>query len=137
MAIDHLPDFRSSKLWNDYDFGCPNSEHYDNDDTEIMRAIYVLIFSDIWPGLTLDALANYKYRGDTMSTHNTLCGRPRYGVSMHPKFDRFSPHELSAKVIDFRLNQFNRMSNMIVLPNIWHKGTTINRYHRMHEVYFP
>lgn len=134
--IDRLPDFRLSKLWKDDEFGCPGRERYDNDDTEIIRAIYVLIFSDVWAGLTLDALKNYRYRGDTMNTYNTLFGHPEYGVSMHPKFDRFSPpKELSEKVIDFRLNQYNRIGNMVVLPNIWHNGTTINRYRGLHEVW--
>ncbi len=134
--INRLPDFQLSKLWKDDEFGCPGRERYDNDDTEIMRAIYVLVFSDVWPALSMDSLAKYRYRGDTMNTYNTLFGHPQYGVSMHPKFDRFSPpKELSEKVIDFLLNHCNRIGNMVVLPNIWYKGTTINRYRGVHEMW--
>lgn len=126
--IDRLPAFRLSKLWNDEEFGCPNRERYDNDDTEIMRAIYVLIFSDVWPGLTMDALTNYRYRGDTMNTYNTMFGKPVYGGSMHPGLDKFNPDAaLKEKVVDFRLNHYKRIGNMVVLPNIELDGTTINR----------
>lgn len=126
--INRLPAFRLSKLRNDEEFGCPNRERYDNDDTEIMRARYVLIFSDVWPGLTMEALTNYRYRGDTMNTYNTMFGKPVYGGSMHPGLDKFNPDAaLKEKMVDFRLNHYNRIGNMVVLPNIELGGTTINR----------
>lgn len=74
--IDRIATFSLSKLWNDPEFGCPKPRRYDNDDTELMRCIYVLIFSDVWPGLTLESLERYEYRGETMNTYNTLFGQP-------------------------------------------------------------
>lgn len=131
--INRLPEFQLSKLWNDNEFGCPGRERFDSDDTELMRAIYVLIFSDIWPELTLESLANYEYRGDTLNTYNTLFGSPykqyNHSKSKHPGLDKFNPtDELSNKAINFRFGIYSTLGNMAVLPNRWLNGTTINRY---------
>lgn len=126
--LDSIVSFPLSRLYRDNEFGCPSDRRFDFDDTNLMRAIYVLIFSDVWPGLTMDSLANYKYRGDTMNTYNTMFGKPVYGGSMHPGLDKFNPDAaLKDKVVDFRLNRYNRIGNMVVLPNIEFGGTTINR----------
>lgn len=130
--IDRLSEFRLSKLSNDNEFGCPGRERFDSDDTELMRAVYVLIFSDLWPGLTLESLANYEYRGDTLNTYNTLFGSPyktyNHSKSKHPGLDKFNPsHDLSKKATDFRFGIYSTLGNMAVLPNRWLNGTTINR----------
>lgn len=126
--LDGIVSFPLSRLYRDKEFGCPSDRRFDFDDTNLMRAIYVLIFSDVWPGLTMESIANYEYRGDTMNTYNTMFGKPQYGGSMHPGLDKFNPdNALKAKVVDFRLNRYNLIGNMVVLPNIEFDGTTINR----------
>lgn len=128
--IDDIVSFPLSRLYCDKEFGCPNDRRFDFDDTNLMRAIYVLIFSDFWPGLTFDSLENYAYRGDTMNTYNTMFGKPDYSKCiMHPGLDRFNPsNELKEKVVDFRLNRYNLIGNMVVLPNVEFESETINRY---------
>lgn len=131
--LDNLLSFSLSKLWNDDEFGCPGRERYDNDDTEIMRYIYVLVFSDLWPGLTLEALSNYAFRGDTLNTYNTMFGSPykQYNTtkSKHPGLDKFNPTDkISKKAIEFRFSTYTHIGNMAVLPNLWLNDTTINRY---------
>lgn len=131
--LDNIVTFPLAKLWNDSEFGCPGRERFDSDDTELMRAIYILIFSDLWPGLTFEALSNYEYRGDTLNTYNTLFGSPykqyNHSKSKHPGLDKFNPtDEFSRKTIDFRFNVYSRIGNMAVLPNRRLGDETINRY---------
>lgn len=128
--IDDVVSFPLSRLYRDKEFGCPSDRRFDFDDTNLMRAIYVLIFSDVWPGLSFEALERYEYRGDTMNTYNTMFGKPDYSKGIwHPGLEKFQPDEtLKKKVVDFRLNRYNLIGNMIVLPNIEFEGETINRY---------
>lgn len=142
--IDRISTFSLSKLWNDPEYGCPKSRRYDNDDTELMRCIYVLIFSDVWPGLTLDSLERYEYRGETMNTYNTLFGQPPFPYkveSMTPALDEFPnvPSELRVKAADFRFNTYGRIGNMVVLPNrqldCISTESTINKYRGCHPLW--
>jgi hypothetical protein len=142
--IDLIASFPLGRLWNDPQFGCPESRRYDNDDTELMRCIYVLIFSDVWPGLSLNSLGQYEYRGETMNTYNTLFGQPPFpykSESMTPGLDKFPcvPSELRAKAADFRFNTYGRIGNMVVLPNrqldCISTESTINKYRGCHHVW--
>lgn len=128
--IDKITTFPLSKLLHDKEFGCPSNRSFDCDDTELMRCIYVLIFSDVWPCLSFETLGNYTYRGDTMNTYNTLFGKPNYHNGIwHPGLNKFHPSDsLKKKVVDFHLKGYNLIGNMVVLPNIEFEGKTINRY---------
>ena len=128
--IDDIIFFPLSRLYHDKEFGCPSDRRFDFDDTNLMRAIYVLIFSDIWPELSFKSLSDFNFRGDTMNTYNTMFGKPDYKTGkMHPGLDKFNPDDtLKDKVKDFKLNRYNLIGNMVVLPNIELRGTTINRY---------
>lgn len=56
--LDELANFRLYDLREDDKYGCPNRK-FDSDDTNLMRAIYCVLFSDAWQGLTMDTLENY------------------------------------------------------------------------------
>lgn len=142
--INQIAMFSLSKLWRDYEFGCLSSNRYDNDDTELMRCIYVLLFSDIWPGLTLEALQRYEYRGETMNTYNTMFGRPQFPYkleNMAPGLVRIGsiPPELLFKAANFRFKTYGRIGNMVVLPNrqldCAQTENTINKYRGCHVVW--
>ncbi len=112
-------------------FGCPGRT-FDPDDTEIMRYIYVALFRDAFPELSLETLANGIFRGDTLNTYNTMFGRPD-DSSLHPGLDRFAPPEdLKAKVADFYLNHFPTIGNMVVLPNLRVQKKSLNTYRGCH-----
>jgi hypothetical protein len=131
--LDNIVTFSLAKLYKDSEFGCPKRKRFDSDDTELMRAIYILIFSDLWPGLTFDSLSCYDYRGDTLNTYNTMFGSPykqyNQSRSKHPGLDKFNPtDEFSRKTVDFRYSIYSRIGNMAVLPNRCFGDTTINCY---------
>lgn len=129
--IDNLLTFSLSKVYRDNEFECPG-RRFDCDDTEIMRSIYIVLFGDVWPGLTAQSLADYTFRGETINTYNTMFGKPD-AQSMHTGLDRFSPSvELSEKVAQFR-NTYHYIGNFVVLPNIAVDGETINCYRGCHE----
>ena len=48
--IQHLVDFPLGSLRNDKVYGCPN-RNFDSDDTELMRAIYCVVFGNVWNNL--------------------------------------------------------------------------------------
>lgn len=130
--IDNLPGFPLAKLKGDREFGCPGRT-FDPDDTEIMRLIYVSIFSDVWPELTMESLKVWDFRGDTLNTYNTMFGQPDEH-SLHPGLDKYSPsEELIAKVENFYTNIFPTVGNMVVLPNKRTKDGTLNTYRGRHS----
>lgn len=128
--LDNLLTFSMSKTFPDKEFGCPG-RRFDCDDTEIMRSIYIVLFGDVWSGLTAQSLADYTFRGETINTYNTMFGKPN-DESKHPGFDKFSPSaEMSEKVARFRTT-FHYVGNFVVLPNLEFGGDSINRYRGCH-----
>ena len=73
--ISRLATFPLGNLRNDKVYGCPG-RNFDSDDTELMRAIYCLVFGEVWEGLSMDNLGDGKLRGDTLNTYNTLFSQP-------------------------------------------------------------
>ena len=130
--IDNFLNFNLVELKGDKEFGCPG-RFFDPDDTNIMRIVYVLLFSDVWPNLNLESLSSGDYRGDTLNTYNTMFGQPDipHGI-LHPGLSPFNPsQELLIKVSRFH-RQFTTIGNMIVLPNKRVDGKTINTYRGCH-----
>ena len=75
--ISRLATFPLGNLRNDKVYGCPG-RNFDSDDTELMRAIYCLVFGEVWEGLSMDNLGDGKLRGDTLNTYNTLIPQHYY-----------------------------------------------------------
>lgn len=115
--INKLATFSLTKLWNDDKYGCPDRQ-FDCDDTNLMRAIYCVVFKNAWNNLTMETLTKSTLRGDTMNTRATLFGRKsKPEESFHPGLDRYSPpKELSDRVSKFFF-VCNSIGNMMILPN--------------------
>lgn len=126
--IHALKTFPLGMLKEDETYGCPNRK-FDSDDTNLMRAIYTLVFSDVW-GIGPEDLENYTLRGDTINSYSTLLAPPWNSERF---IERWRPDE------DFknRRTLFNdvcySMGNMMVLPNIAIGEWTINRHRGVHE----
>ena len=73
--INRLATFPLGNLRNDKVYGCPG-RNFDSDDTELMKAIYCLVFGDVWENLSMGNLGDGKLRGDTLNTYNTLFSQP-------------------------------------------------------------
>ena len=108
-------------------FGCPDRQ-FDCDDTELMQAVYVLLWADDFPGLSSENLGTGKlYRGDTLNTFHTMFGRempdrPGYFAGL----EKYSPTDsLRERVRIFR-NRSARLGNFAVLPNLAVDGDTLN-----------
>ena len=108
-------------------YGCPERQ-FDCDDSELMRAVYVLLWAEEFPGLSFAELGTGKlYRGDTLNTFHTMFGReipdcPGYFAGL----EKYSPSDnLRERVRLFR-QRSARLGNFAVLPNLAVEGDTLN-----------
>lgn len=127
---DNIRTFDIKTLLGDDKFGCPG-RYFDCDDTEIMRAIYVVLWSDFLPELSMDTLGNTgKYRGDTMNSFHTMFGREipeRSGF--YAGLEKYHPSdELRELVREFGNRYCSTVGNFVVLPNLYVQNTTLNFY---------
>lgn len=127
--ITRLAIFELGTLRNDKVYGCPG-RNFDSDDTNLMRAIYSLVFSDTWKGLNIQSLEDDIYRGDTINTYSTLFSRP------WDKPDKFIERWHPDKAFVEKRNAFNKicytMGNMTVLPDKRIDGWSINTHRGCH-----
>ena len=123
----HEFDFRT--LGDSEKFGCPG-RNFDCDDTNIMRAVYVVLWGEELPGLRMDNFGYRKqYRGDTVNTFHTMFGRE---IAGRPGFfaglEKYHPSdELREKVRCFR-KLCSTIGNYVVLPNYFAEQTSLNCY---------
>lgn len=128
--IDNFKSFDFKTLRNSEKFGCPG-RYFDCDDTEIMRAVYVVLWGDFLPELSLDTSGNAeKYRGDTMNSFHTMFGRE---IPDRPGFyaglERYNPSdEMRERVREFSHKYCSTIGNFVVLPNCYVQNTTLNFY---------
>lgn len=127
--FNNLKHFDFKTLKDSGKYGCPD-RNFDCDDTNIMRAVYVLLWGEHLPWLNSGNVGNGKqYRGETMNTFHTMFGReipekPGYFAGL----EKYSPTE------EFRekVRHFGKICIMIgnytVLPNWYANGTTLNCY---------
>lgn len=128
--LDNIRTFDLKTLRGDDKFGCPG-RYFDCDDTEIMRTIYVVLWSDFLPELSMDTLGNAgKYRGDTMNSFHTMFGREipeRSGF--YAGLEKYHPSdELREQVREFGNRSCSTVGNFVVLPNLYVQNTTLNFY---------
>ncbi|MBQ7209216.1 MAG: hypothetical protein IJS01_15580 [Lentisphaeria bacterium] len=128
--LDRLRTFDVKSLQNSEKFGCPG-RCFDCDDTELMRAVYVVLWGDVLPELAMETLGGGKmYRGDTMNTFHTMFGR---NIPERPGFyaglEKYGPPEgLRRKVRLFGESICGTLGNFVVLPNLGAENTTLNLY---------
>ena len=126
--IQRLANFPLGSLRNDKVYGCPG-RNFDSDDTELMRAIFCVVFGDTWKNISMDNLGNGKLRGDTLNTYNTLFSPPwneRFAEIWHPD------EELVAKIKNFNIT-FHTIGNMAVLPDRRIGDWSINKHRGCHD----
>ena len=133
--IRNFKEFDFETLKGDDLFGCASLNNFDCDNTYIIRAVYVLLWSKVFPDMTdwRQIGAGKCYRGDTINTFHSIFGRPDpekpghfYGI------DRFSPDTaLYDRIRRFR-KKVCTLGNFVVLPNLSVKTkerfVTINTY---------
>ena len=96
-----------------------------------MRAIYVVLWGDALPDLSMDTLGNTgKYRGDTMNSFHTMFGRE---IPEKPGFyaglEKYHPSdEIRERVREFGNKYCSTIGNFVVLPNLYVRDTTLNFY---------
>ena len=126
--IERLTTYPLPNLRNDEVYGCPGRK-YDSDDTELMRAIYCVVFSDAWKNISMNNLGDGKLRGDTLNTYNTLFSAPwkeRFNEIWHPDA------ELKEKIKSFKGSCYT-MGNMAVLPDRRIGEWSINKHRGCHD----
>ena len=126
---EQFKNFDFKDLISSEKFGCPR-RRFDCDDTNILRAIYVVLWGDLMPGLNLN---NYgfrrQYRGDTINSFHTMFGRDIEGQpGFFDGLEKYSPSdELRQLVRDFG-KLCSALGNYVVLPNYFARNTNLNCY---------
>ena len=126
--ITCLDTFPLSSLRNDEVYGCPG-RNFDSDDTELMRAVYCVVFGKTWTNLSMENAGNGKLRGDTLNTYNTLFSPPwkeRFTSIWNPD------EELVAKIKAFHVTAYT-IGNMAVLPDRRIDEWSINTHRGCHD----
>lgn len=126
--VNRLATYPLGQLRNDKVYGCPGRK-FDSDDTELMRAIYCVVFGETWRNISMENLGDGKLRGDTLNTYNTLFSAPwneRFTAIWHPD------EELVAKMKQFQIT-FHTIGNMAVLPDRRIGEWSINKHRGCHD----
>ncbi len=123
-----LTSYPLGKLRNDNIYGCPDRK-FDSDDSELMRAIYCVVFKDAWINLSMENLGDGKLRGDTLNTYNTLFSAPwndKFTAIWNPD------EELKEKIKTFQTTCYT-IGNMAVLPDRRIGEWSINKHRGCHD----
>ena len=130
--IENLANYDLKQLENDVKFGCDNRA-FDCDDTNIVRAIFALVYEDVWPELSYQSFITQRYRCDTINTFATLFGK--FDGFEIKGFDRIArDSEIRPKVIQF-YSKYHTIGNMMVLPNIYVGRSSLNLYRGCHPIW--
>ena len=127
-----MANYDLKQLENDVKFGCDNRA-FDCDDTNIVRAIFALVYEDVWPELSYQSFITQRYRCDTINTFATLFGK--FDGFEIKGFDRIArDSEIRPKVIQF-YSKYHTIGNMMVLPNIYVGRSSLNLYRGCHPIW--
>lgn len=119
--LQKFKEFDIKTLKDDPVFGCTDPRYFDGDNTYIMRAVYVLLWSGVFPRMTdwREIDTGKYYRGDTIHTFYTIFGRSDPAQPGHFfGIDRFAPVDeaLYERIRRFH-NKVRTLGNFVVLPN--------------------
>lgn len=119
--LQGLVDYDFAQLRGDRKYGACGTP-FDCDNTILARAIYSIVFDDVWKDMNYNTLQTKKYRGDTINSFNTIFGKPTADGG-YLGLKRFNPDgHLLERVQKFH-SQYHTIGNMMVLPN-----ASIGRY---------
>lgn len=126
--VDGIIDYDLGRLRSDKQYGCPG-RMFDPDDTNLMRAIYCIVFGDVWPNLSWGNSGEGKLRGDTLNSSATFFSYP-WKDEFTKKWD--PPVEQTDKIKTFQ-HTFHTIGNMTVLPDKRISGWSINKHRGCHD----
>lgn len=125
--LNELAHFDFAQLRLDKKYGAGRGESFDCDNTTLSKAIYLLVFKDVWNDLTFSSLENGLYRGDTINSFNTTFGKVTK-TGGFAGLNRFNPDEsLQQRVLRFH-SLYHTIGNFMVLPNASVAGHTLNTF---------
>lgn len=124
--IDNLASFDFCLLEQDKQFECP-ARNFDPDDTNITKALYIIIWSDLIPDLSFNNIGTgCLYRGDTLNTFNTLFGKDCKGIRKYTNDVVFIESVENFKKCCFSIGNFLPLPNKAIeIGNTTH---TINTF---------
>ena len=131
--LDALADHDLSTLEGHALYGAPGRT-FDTDDSNLVRALFDVLYADALPGLALPVLGTGRaYRGDTLNTFHTLFGRPIPGQpGRFAGLERHRPtEELRAGAAAFH-RTYHTLGNLAPLPNRALGRLTFNTYRGTH-----
>ena len=126
--------FDMNSLKTSEKFGCPG-RNFDCDDSNLMRAVYVVLWGKDFPYLNMHNFGYRKqYRGDTMNTFNTMFGREsEEKTGFFAGLEKYAPSdELREKVRQFD-KLCRNIGNYVILPNYFARNTSLNCYRGTNE----
>ena len=125
--LNELVRFDFAQLRGDKKYGVYSGNSFDCDNTKLSKAIYLLVFEDVWSDLTSFSLENGMYRGDTINSFNTTFGKV-VTTGGFAGLNRFQPDaSLQQRVLKF-YSLYHTIGNFMVLPNACVDGHTLNTF---------
>lgn len=150
--IKKLRDYDFNNLREDKKYGCVNKyklnyednvlSTFDADDTILAKAIYCLIWGEVFPDVNLNTIGTgKKYRGDTVNSFNTLFSRDLNNrlynnavsncnslkIGSEKRGFIIEDRDLIEKIINFN-KTYRTIGNLSLLPNIpyYNKNKNVN-----------
>lgn len=125
--LNELVHFDFAQLRSDKRYGACSGDSFDCDNTNLSKAIYLLVFEDVWSDLSSSSLESGLYRGDTIQSFNTTFGKA-VATKGFIGLNRFKPDEsLQRRVLRF-YSLYHTIGNFMVLPNACVAGHTLNTF---------
>lgn len=125
--LNELASFDFAQLRGDKKYGVCSGYSFDCDNTNLSKAIYLLLFEDVWNDLSFVSLEKGVYRGDTINSFNTTFGKADV-MGGFAGLNRFNPDEnLQQRVLKF-YSLYHTIGNFMVLPNACVNGYTLNTF---------
>ena len=129
--LNELARFDFAQLRGDKKYGVCSGSSFDCDNTILSKAIYLLVFEDVWNDLTSFSLENGMYRGDTINSFNTIFGRAAT-TGGFVGLNRFNPDEsMQQRVLKFH-SLYHTIGNFVILPNARVAGHSLNTFRGLH-----
>ena len=125
--LNELVHFDFAQLRGDKKYGVCTGNKFDCDNTNLSKAIYSLVFKDVWKDLSFFSLENGMYRGDTINSFNTTFGKS-VATGGFAGLNGYRPDEnQQQRVIKFH-SLYHTIGNFMVLPNACVNGRTLNTF---------